>query len=101
MDKCEVKLTVSRSGPAGSQNRGDNVEVGLLEAGRLVKRGDCEKPDAKTLKAIAKAEAAAKKETAQAAPVDADKAAAAPVDAGKAAADQAEADQAAAAAGGA
>lgn len=67
MDTCEVKLTVGRAGPAGAQNRGDVAEVGLLEAGRMIRAGQCEKPDAKVLKAIAGAESAAAKETAAAA----------------------------------
>ncbi|MDE4059766.1 hypothetical protein [Phaeobacter gallaeciensis] len=68
METCKVKLTTSRSGPNGAQTRGDVVEVGLLEAGRLVRQGACEKPDAKTLKAIAAAEAAEGVETAAAVP---------------------------------
>lgn len=66
MDTCKVKLTTSRTGPNGAQTRGDVVEVGLLEAGRLVRQGACDKPDAKTLKAIAAAEAAEGVETAEA-----------------------------------
>ena len=70
MDSCKVKLTISRAGPDVDQKRGDEVEVSLLEAGRLVRQGACEKPDAKTLKAIAAAEAEAAKETATAAPAE-------------------------------
>ena len=64
MDTCDVKLTIARSGPAGAQNRGDTVTVGLLEAGRMLRSGQIEKPAAATLKAIAAAEAEARGETA-------------------------------------
>lgn len=67
MDACEVKLTVSRAGPKLEQKAGQVVEVSLLEAGRLLRNGACERPDAKTLKAIAAAEAEAAKEAAAAA----------------------------------
>lgn len=53
MKTCEVKLAVSRTGPAGAQNRGAIIEVGLLEAGRMYAAGQCERPEGKTLKAIA------------------------------------------------
>ncbi len=64
MDTCKVKLTVARSGPKLNQQRGDEVEVGLLEAGRLLRNGAIERPAAKVLKAIADAEAAEGRETA-------------------------------------
>ena len=64
MDTCKVKLTVSRSGPAMDQKRGDEVVVSLLEAGRLLRQGAIERPDAKTVKAISAAEAEAAKEAA-------------------------------------
>ena len=64
MDTCKVKLTISRAGVTVDQKRGDIVEVGLLEAGRLQRQGSIEPLDAKTLKAIAAAEAAAAQETA-------------------------------------
>jgi len=68
MDTCKVKLTVARCGPGGAQDRGQVIEVGLLEAGRMVAASQCERPEAKTLKAIAAAEAEARTETAAADP---------------------------------
>ena len=66
MKTVDVKLTISRATATGAENRGDVVAVGCLEAGRMLRAGQIEKPDAKTLKAIAAAEAAANKETAAA-----------------------------------
>lgn len=66
MKTVEVKLTMPRATVTGAQNRGDVVEVGVLEAGRMMRAGQIEKPEAKTLKAIAAAEAEAAKETAAA-----------------------------------
>lgn len=66
MKTVEVKLTMPRATVTGAQNRGDVVEVGVLEAGRMMRAGQIEKPEAKTLKAIAGAEAEAAKETAAA-----------------------------------
>lgn len=63
-DKIKVTLTVSRAGPGFSQMPGDEVEVGLIEAGLLHKRGSIKPLDAKALKLVAKAEAAAGMETA-------------------------------------
>ena len=58
MKTCDVKLTVARSGIRGAQSAGDIVEVSLLEAGRLLRAGQIERPDAKVMKAIAEAEKA-------------------------------------------
>ena len=66
MDTCKVKLTISRSGPVLDQKPGDEVEVSLLEAGRLLSQDGIERPTAKILKEIASAEAAAGIETASA-----------------------------------
>jgi hypothetical protein len=88
MKTVDVELTQARATLTGSQNRGDTVPVGLLEAGRMARAGMIKMPDAKTLKAIVAAEKEAGIETAAAA-------------ADKAAADKAAADTAAANTGGA
>lgn len=38
----KVKLLVARSGPAGSQNIGDEIEVSPEEAQRMAAKGQCE-----------------------------------------------------------
>lgn len=38
----KVKLLVSRAGPAGAQNAGDEIEVSADEAQRMVSAGQCE-----------------------------------------------------------
>lgn len=58
MKTCEVKLTVARSGVRGAHVPGDVIEVGVLEASRLWRARQIERPDAKTLKDIAEAEKA-------------------------------------------
>ena len=37
-----IKLLVSRVGPAGAQNRGDEIEVGEAEAQRMFAEGQAE-----------------------------------------------------------
>lgn len=62
---CKVTLTIARSGPRNiDQRAGDVIEVSLLEAARMLRAGQIERPDAKTLKAIAAAETADATETA-------------------------------------
>lgn len=38
----KIRLLVSRSGPAGAQNRGDEIEVGDAEAIRMIEAGQAE-----------------------------------------------------------
>lgn len=38
----KIKLLVSRVGPAGAQNRGDEIEVGEAEAQRMFAEGQAE-----------------------------------------------------------
>lgn len=89
MDKISVKLAVPRSGPIGAQSRGDVIEVGPLEAGRMWRAGQIERPGGTDLKAIAAAEESAQVETASAAPAGVKKALADPAPAAPASADPA------------
>lgn len=38
----KIRLLVSRSGPAGAQNRGDEIEVSDAEAIRMIEAGQAE-----------------------------------------------------------
>ena len=38
----KIRLLVSRSGPAGAQNRGDEIKVGDAEAIRMIEAGQAE-----------------------------------------------------------
>lgn len=37
--KLKIELLVPRSGPGGSENRGDVIEVDAVEAGRMIEAG--------------------------------------------------------------
>lgn len=64
MAKVKVKLTQSRAGVGFADSVGDMVWVSLLEAGRMYRAGQINKPSAANLKKIAAAEAEAATERA-------------------------------------